>query len=130
MSSNPRRRKPPSGTTADVTPKLAAAVLGMSAGASLDRHLGQSLERLGAPTPVEGLSTTWEGAGRLVARLTALGYYVEMQVHADRCLCRVLHVLKGNALAKQLASAAAPTVPEAVAKAALLTFLEAQPPGG
>jgi hypothetical protein len=36
-------------------------------------------------------------------------------------------VLRGNAVAKQLASAQAATLPEALAKAALLAALEAEP---
>jgi len=37
-------------------------------------------------------------------------------------------MLKGNAIAKQLASMQAPSLPEAVAKAALLTLVEMEPP--
>jgi hypothetical protein len=36
--------------------------------------------------------------------------------------------LKGNAVAKQLASMQAGSLPEAIAKAALLTLVEMQPP--
>jgi hypothetical protein len=134
MSSNPRRPggrvRPSSGTTADVTPTLAAAVQAMPPGPGLDGHVATALGRLGESLPADGLSTTWEGARRLVERLTAMGYYLEMQIHADRCLCRVLKVLRGNAVSKQLAGAEGPCLPEAVAKAALLAFLEAQPPAG
>ncbi len=124
----PGPRRLPAGTTADVTPTLAGAVLKAPPGAALDGHLAQALGRLGQPLAASGLSTTWEGAGRVAACISALGWYLEAQVHRDDCLCRVLQVLRGNAVAKQLAGAQAPSFPEALAKAALLAALEAQPP--
>jgi hypothetical protein len=119
----------PKGTTADVTPTLAAAVRAIPVGPSLDDMVARALGRLGYSLPAAGLSTTWEGVGRLVVALTTLGCYLETQVHADRCLCRVSRVLKGNAVAKQLASAEGPHVSEAVARAAILACLEMEPPG-
>jgi hypothetical protein len=103
-------------------------VQAMSAGSALDEQIGRGFARLGQPITSAGLSTTWGGAQQLVERLNALGYYLELQTHADRCLCRVLRVLKGNAISKQLASTDASSLPEAVAKATLLTLLEMEPP--
>jgi hypothetical protein len=99
----------------------------MEAGPALDDMLGRSVLFPGLDVPAPGVSTSWDGARQLVERLTALGCYLEAQVHADRCLCRVLRVLSGNVVAKQLASVEAATLPEAVAKAALLACLEMQP---
>lgn len=120
--------QPNAATTADVTPTLAGAVLAMPAGSALDEHVQRSLERLGHPCNSAKLSTSWQGAQQLIAQLTAMGHQVELQICQDRCHCRILRVLRGNALAKQLASAEAAQLPEAVAKAALLTFLEMEPP--
>lgn len=100
----------------------------MRAGATLEQHLSRAFARLGQPFDASGVSLSWTGAERLVKRLNALGCYLEIQTHASHCCCRVLHVLKGNAVAKQLASMQAPSLPEAVAKAALLSILEMQPP--
>jgi hypothetical protein len=116
-------------TTADATPTLAAAVRGLAVGPALDDMVSRSLIRLGQSLAPRCLSTTWEGASRVVGTLTALGCYLEVQVHGDRSLCRVLRVLRGNALAKQLASAEGLTLPEAVARAAVLACLEMEPPG-
>jgi hypothetical protein len=135
MASSSRRpnhdpSKRPSGTTADVTPTLAQGLRTVAVGQALDELLRRALERLGQrPQPV-GLSTTWEGAQTVSHCLTALGCYLETQVHADRTLCRVLRVLKGNALAKQLSTAEAPELPEALARAALLACMEMEPPPG
>jgi hypothetical protein len=52
-----------------------------------------------------------------------------MQVHADRAYCEVLRVLDGAAVAKQLAIADGPALPETVAKAAVIACLEMQPQG-
>jgi hypothetical protein len=103
-------------------------VRGIKPGPGLDVQVGLAFTRMGETVSTEGSSTTWDGAQRLVECLTRLGCYLELQMHANRCLCRVLRVLKGNAISKQLASAEAPTLPEAVAKAALLTLLEMEPP--
>ncbi|HZY83789.1 MAG TPA: hypothetical protein VFE78_03095 [Gemmataceae bacterium] len=129
MGSNQRRGpdRNPARTTADATLTLAAAVRALAAGPALDGRLTQALARLGQRLDAAGLSTTWEGAGRVVACVTKLGWYLETQVHAGDCLCRVAQVLRGNAVAKQLASAQAATLPEALAKAALLAALEAEP---
>jgi hypothetical protein len=113
-----------SGTTADATPTLAAAILKLPAGPQLDELVGRVVLRLNQPAQARGVSTSWRGARQVVARLTALGFYLEMQVHADSCLCRVLRVLSVPALAQQLASAQAPRFPEAVAKAAAVACLE------
>lgn len=135
MNVNPRKRGVgaregggPSRTTADATPTLVGMIQHMNAGPSLEEQLSRAFSRLGQPFTASGVSTSWAGAERLVRRLTALGCYLEMQTYADRCLCRVLRILKGNALSKQLASMDAPALPEAVAKAALLTLLEMEPP--
>jgi hypothetical protein len=135
MTAHSRRRgRGPEGspasppTTADATPALASALRGIPAGPPLDGVVAHALGRLGPTPPAEGLSTTWDGAGRVTHALTALGCYLEGQVHADRASCRVLRVLKGNALATRLASAEAPQWPEAVARAALLACLEMEPP--
>jgi hypothetical protein len=100
----------------------------MKAGPVLEEQLNRAFTRLGHPFTASGVSTSWSGAERLVRRLIELGCYLEMQTHADHCVCRVLRVLKGNALSKQLASMNAPALPEAVAKAALLTLVEMEPP--
>jgi hypothetical protein len=135
MSSHPRNRGaiPPkdqetSRTTADSTPAVAGIIENMSAGAILEQHLSRAFARLGQPFDAAGVSLSWTGVERLVKRLNALGCYLEIQMHAGHCCCRVLHVLKGNAIAKQLATMQAPSLPEAVAKAALLTLVEMQPP--
>lgn len=135
MSNKPGRRgasspknADTSRTTADSTPALAGAIENLSAGATLEHQLSRAFARLGQPFDAAGVSLSWMGAERLVERLNALGCYLEIQTHAGHCFCRVLHVLKGNAIAKQLASMQAPSLPEAVAKAALLALLEMQPP--
>lgn len=118
----------PSRTTADATPTITGMIQRMKAGPTLEEQLSQAFNRLGQPFTASGVSTSWSGAERLVRRLTALGCYLEVQTYADHCLCRVLRILKGNALSKQLASMDAPSLPEAVAKAALLTLVEMEPP--
>ncbi|HTV57072.1 MAG TPA: hypothetical protein VMI06_19425 [Terriglobia bacterium] len=135
MNSNPRKHgasspknEESSRTTADSTPALAGVIENMSAGEALEKQLSRAFSRLGQPFDAAGVSLSWLGAERLVTRLNELGCYLEIQTSAGQCYCRVLHVLKGNALAKQLASMQAPSLPEAVAKAALLTLVEMQPP--
>jgi hypothetical protein len=135
MNTNPRKRggnsreaDGPARTTADATPTLVGMIQRMNAGSTLEEQLSRAFTRLGHPFTASGVSTSWSGAERLVRRLTGLGCYLEIQAHADHCLCRVLRVLKGNALSKQLASMDAPSMPEAVAKAALLTLVEMEPP--
>lgn len=135
MNNNPRNRglsarkkEDPSRTTADATPALAGIIENMNAGAALETQISRAFFRLGQPFEAAGVSLSWTGADRLVKRLTALGCYLEIQVHHNSSFCRVLHVLKGNAVAKQLASMRAPNLPEAIAKAALLALTEMQPP--
>jgi len=135
MSSNPRKRagnsrtRDPNGrSTAHATPALAGMIQSLNAGPILEQQLARAFSRLGEPFDTTGVSTSWAGAERLAERLTALGCYVEIQTHAGHCLCRILRVLKGNALAKQLANMEAPSLPEALAKAALLTLVEMEPP--
>jgi hypothetical protein len=135
MSNKPRPRgasgrqnEDPSRTTADATPDLAGVIESLSAGAALENHISRAFFRLGQPFDAAGVSLSWTGTERLVKRLTSLGCYMEMQAHEGSCFCRILHVLKGNAVAKQLASMQAPSLPEAVAKAALLALMEMQPP--
>ncbi len=115
-------------TTADSTPALAGVIENLTAGATLERQLSRAFARLGEPFEAAGVSLSWTGAERLVKRLNALGCYLEIQTHSSHCYCRVLHVLKGNAVAKQLATMKAPSLPEAIAKAALLALVEMQPP--
>jgi hypothetical protein len=100
----------------------------MNPGHTLEQQIGRAFTRLGQPFDPAGVSTSWSGAERLVQRLTALGCSLEIQVHERHCRCRVLHVLKGNALAKQLALMEAAALPEAVAKAALLSLVAMEPP--
>lgn len=135
MSTNPRRRGTNSHldqaagrTTADATPALAGMVRDMNPGHALEQQIGRAFTRLGQPFDPAGVSTSWSGAERLVQRLTALGCSLDLQVQERHCRCRILHVLKGNALAKQLAVIEAVAVPEAVAKAALLSLLAMEPP--
>lgn len=135
MNSNPRKREESSRktetdprTTADTTPALAGMIQNLSAGASLEQQLSRAFQRLGQPFDAAGVSLSWNGAERLVKRLLTLGCYLDIQTHAGQTLCRILHVLKGNAVAKQLASMQAPSLPEAIAKAALLSLTEMQPP--
>jgi hypothetical protein len=135
MTTNPRKRgassgeiRTPSRTTADSTPALAGMIESMTAGPALDEQVNRAFARRNHKLYSPGLSTTWVGAQQLIESLTRLGYYVELQVHAKRCRCRILHVLKGNAISKQLASLEAPSLPEVVAKAALLALVEVEPP--
>jgi hypothetical protein len=136
MSTNPRRRganvRPGEGparrTTAEATPDAAGMIRDMNPGYALEQQIGRAFTRQGQPFDPAGVSTSWSGAERLVQRLTALGCSLDLQVHEHHCRCCILHVLKGNALAKQLASMEAATLPEAVAKAALLTLMAMQPP--
>jgi hypothetical protein len=132
MNSNPRKRaanaEDSSRTTADATPALAGMIQNMNAGASLEQQLSRAFTRLGQPFDAAGVSLSWSGLERLVKRMTALGCYLEMQAHAGHCLCRVLRMLKGNAIAKQLASMESTSLPETVAKAALLALVEMVPP--
>jgi hypothetical protein len=123
-----REANGPSRTTADATPDVIGMIQSMNAGPKLEEQLSRAFGRLGDPFTASGVSTSWSGAERLVRRLTTLGCYVEIQTYADHCLCRILRILKGNALSKQLASMDAPSLPEAIAKAALLTLFEMEPP--
>jgi hypothetical protein len=84
---------------------------------------------LARPEELHGISDSWRGTRKIVDRLTKLGCYVQMQVHADHAYCEVLRVLEGAAVAKQLAVAEGPTLPEAVAKAAVVACLEMHPQG-
>jgi hypothetical protein len=134
MKPEPRRRgsdkqSRSAHTTADATPTLSAAILAMPAGAALDELVGRSVLGLAQPGRPRGFSTTWEGVRQVVARLTKLGCYVQVQIHADRSVCQVMRVLEGAAVAKQLAHAAAGETPEAVAKAAAIACLQMQPHG-
>jgi hypothetical protein len=126
--SKPREEDAEARTTAHAAPALAGMIRTLSAGPSLEQQLARAFTRQGQPFDTTGVSTSWTGAERLAKRLTVLGCYLELQVHAGRCVCRVLRVLKGNAIAKQLASMEASALPEALAKAALLTLVEMEPP--
>ena len=126
--SNPRNNTPNARTTAHAAPALAGMIQSLSAGPVLEKQLATAFTRLGQPFDTTGVSTSWTGAEQLAKQLAKLGCYLEMQSHAGRCFCRVLRALKGNAIAKQLASMEAPSLPEAVAKAALLSLVEMEPP--
>ena len=116
-------------TTADATPSVSIAIQKMSAGHALDEMVGRTVLGLARPERAHGVSTSWEEMRRVIARLTTLGCYLQIQVHANQCFCEVLRVLEGAAVAKQLAVADAPQLPEAVAKAAVIACLEMQPQG-
>ena len=91
--------------------------------------VGRTVFGLVRPEDAHGISTSWRGIRRIVERLTTLGCYLQMQVHADHSYCEVLRVLEGAAVAKQLAVAEGLALPEAVAKAAVIACLEMQPQG-
>jgi hypothetical protein len=126
--STPHKEVPTVHTTADATPSFGAAIRKLSAGHALDEMVGRTVLGLARPELAHGVSSTWGGVQRVIDRLTTLGCYVQMQVHADQSFCEVLRVLEGAAVAKQLAVADAPQLPEAVAKAAVVACLEMQPP--
>jgi hypothetical protein len=126
--SNSRKNSPSSRSTEHATPTLAGMIQSLSVGPALEKQLETAFARLGQPFDTNGVSTSWAGAERLAKQLAKLGCYLEMQTHSGRCFCRVLRALKGNAVAKQLASMEAPSLPEAVAKASLLSLVEMQPP--
>ena len=113
--------------TGDATPSLSAAIRTLAGGHVLDELVGRTVFGWARPEKAHGISTSWDGMHQIVARLTALGCYVQLQIHADHCFCEVLRVLDGAAVAKQLAVAEAPQLPEAIAKAALVACLEMQP---
>jgi hypothetical protein len=135
MPTDPRRASgkpaanPVTRTTADAVPSLGTAVRTLPAGQALDDLVGRTVLGLSKPKQAQGVSGSWDGARRVIERLTGLGCYVQMQVHADQCICQVLRVLEGAAVAKQLSVTEAPSVPEAVAKAAVLACLQMEPPG-
>ena len=133
MSTTPRRRGANSRpgeqrSTADATPSLASTVRGMNPGYALEQRIARAFTSLGQPFDPAGVSTSWSGAERLVQRLTALGCSLEIHAHEGHCRCHIHHVLKGNALAKQLAIMEAASLPEAVAKAALMALSAMKPP--
>ena len=123
----PHKDVPSVHTTADATPSVSAAIRKLSAGHALDEMVGRSVLGLARPERAHGISTSWDGIRRVVDRLTTLGCYLQIQVHANQCFCEVLRVLEGAAVAKQLAVADAPQLPEAVAKAAVIACLVMQP---
>jgi hypothetical protein len=125
----PHKESPLMRTTGDATPSLSAAICQMAAGHSLDELVGRTVFGLARPEKAHGISTSWDGIRKIVERLTALGCYVQMQVHADQCFCEVLRVLEGAAVSKQLAIADGKALPETVAKAAVVACLEMQPQG-
>ena len=123
----PHKEVPSVHTTADATPSVSVAIRTMTAGRALDEMVGRTVLGLARPEKAHGVSTSWEEMRRVVSRLTTLGCYVQMQVHANQAFCEVLRVLEGAAVAKQLAVADAPQLPEAVAKAAVIACLVMQP---
>ena len=114
-------------TTADATPSLSAAIRSLKSGHALDEMVGRAVLGLARPEKAHGVSTSWDGVQRIVTRLTALGCYVQMQVHDNQSFCEVLRVLEGAAVATQLAIAEGAALPEAVAKAAVVACLEMHP---
>jgi hypothetical protein len=114
-------------TTADATPTLSAAIVAMPAGAALDELVGRSVLGLAQPGRPRDLSTSWDGARQVTARLAQLGCYVQLQIHGDRSICQVMRILEGAAVAKQLAHAEGAGAPEAIAKAAAIACLQMQP---
>jgi len=114
-------------STSDATPSLSAAIRTLKAGHPLDEIVGTTVLKLKRPEKAHGVSSSWDGVRRIVKRLTALGCYVQMQVHANQCFCEVLRVLDGAAVATQLAISDGETLPEAVAKAAIVACLKMQP---
>jgi hypothetical protein len=125
----PPRETPVLRTTSDANLNLSETVRRLSAGNELDEMVGRSVLGLARQEDAHGVSTSWRGIRRIVDRLTKLGCYVQMQVHADRSYCEVLRVLEGAAVAKQLAFAEGTSLPETVAKAAVLACLEMHPQG-
>jgi hypothetical protein len=125
----PPRETPVLRTTSDANLNLSENIRRLSAGPVLDEMVGGGVLGLVRPADAHGISTSWRGMRRIVDRLTSLGCYVQMQVHADHSFCEVLRVLEGAAVAKQLAVADGPSLPETVAKAAVLAWLEMHPQG-
>jgi hypothetical protein len=123
----PPRESPVMRHTGDATPSLAAAIHKLTSGHALDELVGGTVFGWARPQKAHGVSASWEGMQRIVERLTKLGCSVHLQVHADRCICEVLRVLEGAAVAKQLAVADGKALPETVAKAAVVACLEMQP---
>jgi hypothetical protein len=76
------------------------------------------------PARARGASTTWEGAGHVAAALTALGCDLVTRIGAERSLCRVSRVEGPDRAVRELATAEGATLPEALARAALLACLE------
>jgi hypothetical protein len=123
----PARGIPVLRSTADATPSLSEGIRRLSAGSELDEWVGRTVFGLAQPEAAHGISGSWKGMRRIVERLTALGCYVQMQIHADHAFCEVLRVLDGAAVSKQLALADGAGLPETVAKAAVIACLEMQP---
>jgi hypothetical protein len=125
----PHKESPLMRTTSDATPSLSTLIRTTSAGHFLDEKVATYVFDLTRPEKAHGISSSWDGMRLIVDRLTALGCYVQMQVHADQSFCEILRVLEGAAVAKQLAVADGTTLPEAVARAAVIACLAMQPPG-
>jgi hypothetical protein len=117
-------------TTGDATPSVSESVRRLPPGHQLDGIVASTVFGLEDPEVLHGISGSWRGIRRIVDRLTKLGCYVQMQVHADHAYCEVLRALEGAAVAKHLAAADGLTLPEAVAKAAVIACLEMQPQEG
>jgi hypothetical protein len=123
----PRKEPSKLRPTSDATLSISAAIRKLQAGHALDEWAGKIVLGLAVPEKAHGISTSWRGVRKIVARLTALGCYVQMQVHANQSFCEVLRVLDGAAVATQLAIAEGAALPEAVTKAAIVACLEMQP---
>jgi hypothetical protein len=113
-------------TTADATPTLTAAVQAMKAGAQLDELVARTVLPNRAAGKSRTLSTTWDGAHQVISRLTEIQCHVQLHVHGGSTVCTVLRMPDKASKGEQLAVAECPTLPEAVAKAAVLACLQLQ----
>ena len=117
--SRPRAAPPAPGKS---SPNLLVAIRNMT-GAELDELVGRFVLHT-EPERARGACTTWEGARRLVEALTALGCEVVTRLGATRCLCRVSRTEGPSGAVRELATAEGATLPESLARAALLACLE------
>ena len=107
--------------SAPLAPNLLVAIRNMS-GDALDELVGRFVLHT-EPMRAVGASTTWDGAGRVAAALTALGYDLVTRLSAGKCLCRVSRAEGPNGATRELATAEGASLPEAVARAALLACI-------
>jgi hypothetical protein len=76
------------------------------------------------PARARGVSTTWDGARHVAEAMTAQGCDVVTRLSRGQCLCRVSRQEGPKGAVRELATAEAVTLPEALARAALLACLE------